>query len=91
MNDLRKYGHLCDVTFKIDSHRIIAHRIVVAAISPYFKCLFIDDMKERSQEEIEISNILPQVMVSIVDYAYTGEVKVTAENVQDLLSAAGCF
>ena len=48
-------------------------------------------MKERSQEEIEISNILPQVMVSIVDYAYTGEVKVTAENVQDLLSAAGCF
>ena len=89
MNDLRKYGHLCDVTFKIDSHRIRAHRIVVAAISPYFKCLFIDDMKERSQEEIEISNILPEIMVAIVDYAYTGEVKVTAENVEELLSAAG--
>ena len=89
MNQLRKEEQLCDITFRIGSHTFIAHRVVVASVSPYLRAMFTCGMKESSQEEIELRDIEPQAMASLIEYAYTGEVVVTVENVQDLLPAAG--
>jgi hypothetical protein len=46
-------------------------------------------MKESSQEEIVLRDIEPQAMELLIDFAYTGEIEVTTDNVQDLLPAAG--
>ena len=89
MNQLRKEGQLCDITFRIATHTFIAHRVVVASVSPYLRAMFTCGMKESSQEVIELRDIEPQAMASLIDYAYTGEVMVTIDNVQDLLPAAG--
>ena len=89
MNQLRKEGQLCDITFRIGAHTFTAHRVVLASVSPYLKAMFTCGMKESSQDEIELRDIEPQAMASLIDYAYTGEVMVTVDNVQDLLPAAG--
>lgn len=89
MNQLRRDGQLCDVTFRIGCETFIAHRVVVASISPYLRAMFTCGMKESSQDEIELRDIEPQAMSSLINYAYTGEVLVTIDNVQDLLPAAG--
>lgn len=89
MNQLRREGQLCDVTFKIGSSTFSAHRVVVASVSPYLRAMFTCGMKESSQDEIELRDIEPQAMASLINYAYTGQVLVTIDNVQDLLPAAG--
>ena len=45
-------------------------------------------MKETRQSAIELKEVDADAFQLILDYAYTGEVEVTTENVQDLLSAA---
>lgn len=89
MNQLRKEGQLCDITFRISTHTFIAHRVVLASVSPYLQAMFTCGMKESSQDEIELRDIEPQAMAALIDYAYTGEIMVTIDNVQDLLPAAG--
>ena len=89
MNQLRREGQLCDVTFRIGSETFTSHRVVVASISPYLRAMFTCGMKESSQDEIELRGIEPQAMDSLINYAYTGEVLITIDNVQDLLPAAG--
>ena len=89
MNQLRKEGQLCDISFRVGNESLSAHRIVVASVSPYLRAMFTCGMKESSQEEIELRDIEPRAMASLIDYAYTGEVMVTIDNVQDLLPAAG--
>lgn len=89
MNQLRREGQLCDVTFRIGQETFEAHRVVVASVSPYLRAMFTCGMKESTQDEIELRGIEPQAMAALINYSYTGEVLVTVDNVQDLLPAAG--
>ena len=88
MEQLRKEGQLCDITFRIGDQRFPAHRIVLASVSPYLRAMFTCGMRESSQGEIELRDIEPRAMAAMIEYSYTGEVMVTVENVQDLLPAA---
>ena len=88
MEQLRKEGQLCDITFRIGDQRFPAHRIVLASASPYLRAMFTCGMRESSQGEIELRDIEPRAMAAMIEYSYTGEVLVTVENVQDLLPAA---
>ncbi len=89
MNQLRKDKQLCDITFRIGSQTFLAHRVILASASPYLRAMFTCGMKESSQEEIELRGIEARAMDFLIDYAYTGEVMITTDNVQDLLPAAG--
>lgn len=89
MNQLRKDEQLLDVRLRINQYVFSAHRVVLASCSPYLKAMFTCGMRESSQEEIELLNIEPQALELLIDFAYTGEIEVTTENVQDLLPAAG--
>ena len=39
-DELRRRNQLCDVTIKVDGHEHAAHRVVLAAVSPYFRGMF---------------------------------------------------
>ena len=39
-SDLRQRNQLCDVTIKVDGNELTAHRVVLAAVSPYFRGMF---------------------------------------------------
>ena len=37
---LREQGELCDVVLQVGSARLVAHRVILAGSSPYFRAMF---------------------------------------------------
>lgn len=94
MARFRSGGTFCDVTLKCDdSKTFVAHRLVLAAASPYFRAMFETNMLERSQRAIHLKDVNSKSLEALIDYAYTGDVKTDVEDIVALLSAANmlCF
>ncbi|XP_043554405.1 kelch-like protein 2 isoform X2 [Chiloscyllium plagiosum] len=89
MNELRSQNLLCDVTLVADDTEISAHRVVLAACSPYFHAMFTGEMSESKAKRVRIKEVDSWTLSILVDYVYTAELQVTEENVQVLLPAAG--
>ncbi|KAJ8931829.1 hypothetical protein NQ314_015226 [Rhamnusium bicolor] len=87
MNVMRKQRLLCDVTLVADTVEIPAHKMVLAACSPYFFAMF-SSFEESRQDRIVLQEVDHQALLLLVEYVYTSEVQVTEENVQVLLPAA---
>ncbi|CAL4124027.1 unnamed protein product, partial [Meganyctiphanes norvegica] len=88
MEEIRRRGKLCDVTLKVAEQCFTAHRIVLAAVIPYFNAMFTHDMAESKQKEITIQGIDAEAMESLINFAYSGKVKIDASNVQSLLEGS---
>ncbi|XP_022083107.1 kelch-like protein 28 [Acanthaster planci] len=88
LNQLRKQGELCDVVLKVGACRVPAHRAVLASCSQYFRAMFTGSLCEREKEEIELKSVDETALQTLVEFAYTGKVRVTHANVQTLLPAA---
>jgi len=52
--ELRESNTLCDVTLKVQGTELAAHKIILAAKSPYFKAMFTTCFSERQQSLIEL-------------------------------------
>ncbi|XP_072432481.1 kelch-like protein 2 isoform X2 [Chiloscyllium punctatum] len=89
MNELRSQNLLCDVTLVAEDTEISAHRVVLAACSPYFHAMFTGEMSESKAKRVRIKEVDSWTLSILVDYVYTAELQVTEENVQVLLPAAG--
>ena len=76
VNELRSYRKLCDVVLKVDGKEILAHRAILAAVSPYFMAMFTGDMKEASCQEVPIREVSHAVLEQIVDFVYTNHLQV---------------
>lgn len=85
---LRCHEKLCDVVLRAQRQEIYAHRAVLAACSSYFLAMFTHELLESGQKTVEIKDMDPSVLASLVDYAYTGEIDIAVENVQEVLAAA---
>lgn len=78
---------MCDVTLVADGIEIPAHKMVLAACSPYFYAMF-SGFEESKQDRVTLRAVDNQALLTLIEYVYTAEVKVTEENVQMLLPAA---
>ncbi|KAL1231378.1 Kelch-like protein 3 [Trichinella pseudospiralis] len=104
LTSLREERALCDVVLiashlKTDSNEgslssnseeveIPAHRIILASACPYFKAMFQSNMSEVGQGKIRIHGVEPDALKSVVNFMYTSEIEITAENVQYILNAS---
>lgn len=81
-----------DVTFIVEGRRIHGHRSILYARSEYFRHMFDSKMRETSEHEISISNISFDVFRAVLDFLYSGQVRVTQGRLAvDLLKAADMF
>ncbi|XP_017768618.1 PREDICTED: ring canal kelch homolog [Nicrophorus vespilloides] len=87
INLMRKQVQLCDVTLIADDVEVPAHKMVLAACSPYFYAMF-NSFEESKQDKITLQGVDSQALSLLIEYVYTSEVQVTEENVQVLLPAA---
>lgn len=88
INRMRQHSQLCDVTLKIGPDAIHAHRLVLAAVSPYFNAMFNDDMVEKMRPEVTLHDVDGVALRQLIEYSYTGEILITEDNVQVLLPAS---
>ena len=84
-----KSGKYCDVTLKIGEElKLGAHRVILASFSPYFEALLGDNWEESKKAEIEILGFDEDAVSDLIEFAYSGHIKISKDNVQTLLEAS---
>lgn len=91
LTELRNSGQLTDALIKVDTQSFPVHRAIMSACSPYFRALFTSEISSTDRKEVVIPGVSADMMRIIVDYAYTRQVEVSADNVELLLPAADQF
>ena len=89
LDRLRLSGDLCDVTIVVAGQEFRAHKIILAASSPYFKAMLATAFDEKDHSKILIQDIVPHCFEMILSFIYTGRrMEITVDNVQSLLETA---
>lgn len=71
------------MTLVADNMEIRAHKMVLAAASPYFYAMFSgSDFEESHQDRITVQGVDYHALELLIEYVYTSYVDVTEENVQ---------
>ena len=87
-----KSGKLCQKLyfkcFIFTLFSLQAHRVVLSACSDYFRAMFTDPMRERSQDEIQLSGIDAKGLELVLEYIYTSKLSLDLSNIQTVLSTA---
>ncbi|XP_035018043.1 kelch-like protein 10 [Hippoglossus stenolepis] len=85
-NDLRLAGQFCDAVLQVEDVQFPIHRIILSDFSTYFQALFVHQI--TTDKVFHITLVSPDIMQIIIEFAYTGSVTVTKDNVHDLMVAA---
>ena len=87
--EFREQDIFCDVTIRCDDERTFdAHRLVLAAASPYFRAMFQNNMTERSQHIVHLQGVDSASLNALIDYAYTANIGLNVDTIANLLSTA---
>ncbi|KAM7029986.1 kelch-like protein 10 [Acridotheres tristis] len=89
-NELRLEGRFCDVIISVDGVEFKAHKLILSCCSIYFRILF-TNWDSADKMVYQIPGISAEMMGLIINYAYTGTVPITEDNVESLLAAADQF
>ncbi|XP_013409214.1 actin-binding protein IPP-like isoform X1 [Lingula anatina] len=87
LNQLRTREDLCDVKIKVqvDSEVYHAHRCILTVNSDYFRAMFGVEMTESRTNEVVLTGTVESDAVrDVLNYLYTGNLLINAENVQSL-------
>ncbi|XP_041920510.1 kelch repeat and BTB domain-containing protein 8 isoform X1 [Alosa pseudoharengus] len=79
---------LCDVTLLVEGKRFMCHRVLLAAVSPYFRAMFTSPLVESRLTEIRLEEVTPAVMDTVIQFIYTGEAGLSLDTAEDLFVAA---
>uniref|UniRef100_S4RYY9 Kelch like family member 23 n=1 Tax=Petromyzon marinus TaxID=7757 RepID=S4RYY9_PETMA len=89
LHSFYQHGLFSDVTLECHARRSFrCHRAVLSACSAYFQAMFTADMRERRFSLVVLPSVEPDVMETLLRFAYTSRVSITERNVQSLLAAA---
>lgn len=76
--------YLSDIRFKIGNEIIFAHKLFIATASARFlKHFYID-----GKEEMDVNSIDRETFIDVLNYCYTGQLKINEENVLSVFIAA---
>ncbi|KAI9470103.1 MAG: hypothetical protein EXX96DRAFT_391317 [Benjaminiella poitrasii] len=75
-----------------DSNIIHAHKIILAAVSPWFSRLFGNGMRETSEQVIDIYGVQLNIFQRLISYCYEQELKlIDLKDMYNVLEAADRF
>ncbi|CAN8064190.1 unnamed protein product [Agarophyton chilense] len=81
-----------DVKFVVEGKTIPAHKCILYARSEYFRSMFDSSMRETSASDIPIPDVSYEVFHGVLDYLYSGEVRIRDGQIAvELLKAADMF
>lgn len=89
LHEMQQQDQLCDVMLETSSNQqVAAHRVVLAASSPYFRAMFINKLLESTQRNIYIKDFDHDVLQAVVAYAYNTDFYLPPDRVLLLMIAA---
>ena len=88
LDELRNQALLCDVHLVAEGSTFPAHRVVLAAASPYFQAMFTGGFKENELNEILLKDTSSKGLKCILDAIYSAELLLSEKNVSDVLPVA---
>ncbi|XP_051874361.1 kelch-like protein 30 [Pristis pectinata] len=84
LRSLRSNPKLSDVTLLVRGHEFPCHRSVLALCSVYFHAMFTGEFVESISARVELKEVDPAVMETLIDFAYTGKLTINQQNVESL-------
>lgn len=85
LNQLRMQGRLCDIVVNVQGQSFRAHKVVLAASSPYFR----DHMSLGEMSTVSLSVIRnPSVFEQLLSFCYTGRLCLQLADIISYLTAA---
>ncbi|XP_030838588.1 kelch-like protein 24 isoform X2 [Strongylocentrotus purpuratus] len=85
---MRQALELTDMKLRAGDTEFPCHRVVLAASSPFFRALLTGPMKEESRTTFDLQDTCSSTLSLLLDFMYTGKLRITEENVQDVLVSA---
>ena len=83
---MKEAQELLDVTLACEDETIEAHKVVISSCSPFFRHVF--SKTKQTHPFIYLKGVLHKDLVSLLDYIYTGETQIPAEDVNRFIEAA---
>ena len=82
-----------DVEIVVNDKSIKTHRAVLTHRSDYFKTMFEGGFAESTTSSVDLSNVFESVdeLNNILDFMYTGTMKLSEDNILSVLNAASLF
>ncbi|KAK0145243.1 Zinc finger and BTB domain-containing protein 37 [Merluccius polli] len=85
LNRLRLQGRLCDIVVSVEGQGFRAHKVVLAASSPYFR----DHMALGQMSTVSLGVIRqPRVFEQLLSFCYTGRLSLQLTDIVSYLTAA---
>lgn len=85
LNQLRVQGRLCDIVVNVQGQSFRAHKVVLAASSPYFR----DHMSLGQMSTVSLTVIRnPGVFEQLLGFCYTGRLRLQLADIISYLTAA---
>ena len=85
-NDIREEKDFFDVTLVCGGSQIQAHKVIVAACSPFFKSVLRQNPHQHPL--LYLKGVLYDDMVSVLNFMYKGEVNIAQEQLNSFLAVA---
>nr|CAB3259739.1 kelch-like protein 20 [Phallusia mammillata] len=78
----------CDLVLESGGKQFKVHKSVLMLVSNYFRKMFTIEMKEKYKGIVNIEQIPPDRLENIIKFIYSGQIKITEENMLDVLDDA---
>ncbi|XP_077421308.1 zinc finger and BTB domain-containing protein 44 isoform X1 [Vanacampus margaritifer] len=88
LNTLRNQGHLCDVTIRVQDKHFLAHKVVLACCSEFFRSKLLGRPEEEDKFVLDLHHVTVSGFAPLLEYAYTSTLSISTENIIDVLAAA---
>ncbi|XP_072249195.1 zinc finger and BTB domain-containing protein 44 isoform X2 [Leuresthes tenuis] len=88
LNGLRNEGHLCDVTIRVQDKLFLAHKVVLACCSEFFRSKLVGRPEEEDKFVLDLHHVTVSGFAPLLEYAYTSTLSISTENIIDVLAAA---
>ncbi|XP_068441038.1 zinc finger and BTB domain-containing protein 44 isoform X1 [Clinocottus analis] len=87
LNALRNQGHLCDVTIRVQDKLFLAHKVVLACCSEFFRSKLVG-RPEEDKFVLDLHHVTVSGFAPLLEFAYTSTLSISTENIIDVLAAA---
>ncbi|XP_023564840.1 zinc finger and BTB domain-containing protein 44 [Octodon degus] len=88
LNMLRNDGHFCDITIRVQDKIFLAHKVVLAACSSFFRTRLVGQAEDENKGVLDLHHVTAAGFMPLLEYAYTATLSVNTENIIDVLAAA---